>query len=156
MNEKHQQKRPSCLGVLAAIGTILGIFLAILTALTNFVSLLLQLPKHFVIQISGFQISIGITFLIALLILALMGLSFAFGVLYSPYGVITLFTTKLKPPLFLRPFVVLASPFFYFTNWLSKQWYRASRKKHPPSELQIRLSLSLKDQKENFEVVQEE
>lgn len=148
MNEEHQQKRPSCLRVLAAIGTILGVLLAILTGLNNLVELLLKLPQHVVLQISGLQISIGVTIFIALLILALMGLSFAFGVLYFPYGIAALFTTKIKPPLFLRPFVVLAGPFFYFNDWLSKRWYRAFREKHPPSELQKRLSASLQEQKE--------
>jgi hypothetical protein len=94
MNKELQKNRPSCLGVLAAIGTALGILLAVIDGLDHLVNLLLQLPNHFVIQISGFQISIGITVIIALLILLLMGLAFTMGMFYFMFVVTAVFTKQ--------------------------------------------------------------
>ncbi len=141
MNEEHPKKRPSCLGVLAAIGTILGVLLAILTGLNNLVELLLKLPQHVVLQISGVQISIGVTIFIALLILVLMGLSFTVGMFYPVYFVGELFT-KRKPPLFFRPFEVLSYPFLYLADWIVGWKYKAFLERRPPSELKKRLSAS--------------
>ena len=147
--EEQQKKRPSCLGILTAIGALLGAFLAIITGLSNLVGLLLQLPKHFVVQISGFQISIGITVFIALLILLLMGFSFTLGMLYMLFGLGALLTKK-KPPRIFSPFATLAYPFLRLANWISERRYEAFREKHPhpPSELQKRLLARLQEQKE--------
>ncbi len=143
MNEESQKEKPSCLKVLVTLGAILGALLAIITGLNNLVELLLKLPQHFVIQISGFQISIGITVIIALLILLLMGLAFTMGMFYIMFVVAAVFT-KQGIPLFIRPFAVLAYPFLYLANWISEWKLEAYRKHHPQSS---GLSKRLKEEK---------
>ena len=138
MNEAYQKEKPSCLKVLAAIGTILGVFLAILTGLSNLLELLMKLPQHVVLQISGLQISIGITIFIALLILVLMGLSFAFGLSYNLFEIHAALTRR-KTPFYFRPFEVLSSPFRYLVKEISERSYRVLSEKHP-TPLQKRMA----------------
>lgn len=102
-----------------------------------------------VIRISGVQLSIGLTVLVIVCIYVAMGLSFTLGMFYMLFGIGTIFTKK-KPPLFMRPFAVLALPFLHLANWISKRRYEAFREKHPhpPSELAKRLSVKLQEKKE--------
>ena len=97
--DEPQKKKLSCLGVIAATGTFLGVLLAVIDGLEHLVGQLLLLPEHFalVIRISSFQISIGLTVIIALIILLLMGFSFTLGMFY-----ITVSYTHLTLPTILR------------------------------------------------------
>lgn len=142
------QKKLSCLGVIAATGTFLGVLLAVIDGLEHLVGQLLLLPEHFalVIRISSFQISIGLTVIIALIILLLMGLSFTLGMFYLMFSVFALFTKK-KTPLFIRPFAALSYPFLHLANWISERKYNSRLEKQPPSELKKRILSSLKTQK---------
>lgn len=99
---------------------------------------------RFVIQITGFQFSIGITLIITLCIFLVIIVSFYLGMLYFIISLFGLFFKDQDIPLRFQILTKVASFILFPIIWIQKR----RRKNHPPSEFTKRMLARLQEKKE--------
>lgn len=97
-----------------------------------------------VIQISGFQMSIGITLIVILCIFTVMVGSFILGMGYVVLAVVNIFTKQKMPLIFRIPMTITSFVLFPF-NWI---YMRRHKRQRPPSEFTQRMLARLQEKKE--------